>query len=190
VACDTSSAAALLKVPGIGEYTAGAIASIAFGEPAALVDGNVVRVFSRLRGVSAQTPVQTCAALAALAAPAGGPPPHVFFKCELFQTTGSFKYRGASNAVALIASTGSGAAGVCTHSSGNHAAALAAAAQRAGLPCTVVMPADAPAAKVAATAGYGATIVTCPVYTNSSSAPKRSASNSAASKGMKSALSQ
>jgi threonine dehydratase len=116
---------------------------------------------ARLRGVAAQTPVHTCAALAALAAPAGGPPPAVFFKCELFQTTGSFKYRGASNAVMLLAASGAGGAGVCTHSSGNHAAALAAAAQRAGVPCTVVMPSDAPAAKRAATAGYGATVVTC-----------------------------
>jgi threonine dehydratase len=81
-------------------------------------------------------------------------------KCELFQKTGSFKFRGASNAVFSLTEEAA-AHGVCTHSSGNHAAALAAAATARGCKATVVMPSDAPVLKVAATAGYGATIVTC-----------------------------
>jgi threonine dehydratase len=82
----------------------------------------------------------------------------VFFKAELFQTTGSFKYRGATNAVQLLSAT---ATGVVTHSSGNHGQALAKAAQVRGLPCTVVMPTTASAVKKAAVRGYGASIVEC-----------------------------
>ena len=85
----------------------------------------------------------------------------VFFKCENLQKVGAFKARGAVNAVlALDASLA--ARGVVTHSSGNHAQALAYAARIRGIPCTIVMPEDAPRIKVEAVRGYGAEIVFCP----------------------------
>jgi threonine dehydratase len=84
----------------------------------------------------------------------------VFFKCENLQKCGAFKARGAVNAV-LALDRAAAARGVITHSSGNHGAALAYAASVRGIPCTVVMPADAPAVKMAAVRGYGAEVVTC-----------------------------
>lgn len=84
----------------------------------------------------------------------------VFFKCENFQKVGAFKARGAVNAV-LSLSEEDAVRGVITHSSGNHGAALAYAASIRGIPCTVVMPDDAPQVKVDAVRGYGATIVFC-----------------------------
>ncbi|ORX56414.1 tryptophan synthase beta subunit-like PLP-dependent enzyme [Hesseltinella vesiculosa] len=82
----------------------------------------------------------------------------LFFKCELFQKTGSFKFRGASNAVNLLTSCESG---VVTHSSGNHAQALAKAAQARGIPAYIVMPKNAPQVKKDAVRGYGGTVVEC-----------------------------
>jgi threonine dehydratase len=84
----------------------------------------------------------------------------VYCKCENLQKVGAFKARGAVNAVLLL-DEAAAAAGVVTHSSGNHAAALAYAAQIRGARCTVVMPEDAPAIKRAAVRGYGAEIVPC-----------------------------
>ena len=84
----------------------------------------------------------------------------VFFKCENFQKVGAFKARGALNTV-LSLSELEAVRGVITHSSGNHAAALAFAAGIRGIPCTVVMPDDAPEVKVTAVRGYGAEIVFC-----------------------------
>jgi len=84
----------------------------------------------------------------------------VFFKCENLQKVGAFKARGALNTV-LSLSEDEAAGGVITHSSGNHAAALAYAAGIRGIPCTVVMPDDAPGVKVTAVRGYGAEIVFC-----------------------------
>jgi threonine dehydratase len=82
------------------------------------------------------------------------------FKCEVYQRTGAFKYRGAINAV-LDLSGESAARGVVTHSSGNHAAALALAAQKRGIPAFIVMPTSAPANKKRAVASYGAKIIFC-----------------------------
>ncbi|MEG3863509.1 threo-3-hydroxy-L-aspartate ammonia-lyase [Microcoleus sp. herbarium12] len=82
----------------------------------------------------------------------------VFFKCENFQRTGSFKFRGASNALMQL-SEAEKQNGVLTFSSGNHAQAIALAAQLLQIPATVVMPADAPKVKQAATRDYGAEIV-------------------------------
>jgi threonine dehydratase len=82
-------------------------------------------------------------------------------KCESFQKTGSFKPRGALNIV-LSLSTEDRARGLVTVSAGNHAQAVAWAAQVVGIPCTVVMPADAPRSKMDAVRGYGATIVAHP----------------------------
>ena len=84
----------------------------------------------------------------------------VRLKLESMQRTGSFKFRGASNAVALL-DEAVGMRGVATHSSGNHALALATAARARGFPCTVVMPKDAPRSKRALVAEAGATIVEC-----------------------------
>lgn len=79
-------------------------------------------------------------------------------KCESFQKTGSFKPRGALNIVLSMAPERR-SRGLVTVSAGNHAAAVAWAARAAGVPCTVVMPADAPRSKIDAVRGYGATIV-------------------------------
>jgi threonine dehydratase len=84
----------------------------------------------------------------------------LFFKCENFQKTGSFKIRGATNAVLSLAEE-SAQRGVVTHSSGNHAAALARAAQRRGIPAWIVMPSNAPAVKKAAVEAYGGKISEC-----------------------------
>lgn len=82
-------------------------------------------------------------------------------KCESFQKTGSFKPRGALNVV-LSMEPERRARGLITVSAGNHAQAVAWAARAAGVPCTVVMPADAPRSKTDATRGYGATILPHP----------------------------
>jgi len=84
----------------------------------------------------------------------------LFFKCENFQKVGAFKFRGATNAV-LNLTEGQRAAGVVTHSSGNHAAALAHAAVSRGVKAFIVMPSSAPEVKKRAVAGYGAEITFC-----------------------------
>lgn len=84
----------------------------------------------------------------------------VVFKCENLQRVGAFKFRGAMNALLMLDSS-KRAAGVVTHSSGNHAQALARAGQLQGVPVWIVMPRTAPAVKRAATEGYGARIVLC-----------------------------
>src|SRR3954469_25152097 len=84
----------------------------------------------------------------------------VVLKCENFQRIGAFKFRGAMNAL-LQLNDAERAAGVVTHSSGNHAQAVALAGQLAGVPVCVVMPRTAPAIKRAATEGYGARVVPC-----------------------------
>lgn len=84
----------------------------------------------------------------------------LFFKCENFQKVGAFKFRGACNAVFSL-SAEEVSRGVGTHSSGNHAAALALAARLRGVPAFIVMPTNASEVKVAAVAGYGAQIFTC-----------------------------
>ncbi|MBX3415525.1 MAG: pyridoxal-phosphate dependent enzyme [Pirellulales bacterium] len=84
----------------------------------------------------------------------------VFFKCENFQRVGAFKFRGATNAVQSLGDD-EARRGVVTHSSGNHAQALALAARQRGIPATIVMPRGAPAVKRNAVADYGAEIVEC-----------------------------
>lgn len=82
------------------------------------------------------------------------------FKCENFQKVGAFKYRGATNAV-LSLTDAEATKGVATHSSGNHAAALALAARKRGIKCYVVMPHTAPVPKIEAVRHYGAEITFC-----------------------------
>jgi len=101
-----------------------------------------------------RTPVLTSAAIDRMV---GG---RVFFKCENFQKIGAFKIRGATNAVSKL-SDKQLASGVATHSSGNHAAAVALAAASRNATATVVMPDNAPGIKKEAVAGYGAGIVFC-----------------------------
>ncbi|MGE5839807.1 MAG: pyridoxal-phosphate dependent enzyme [Deltaproteobacteria bacterium] len=101
-----------------------------------------------------RTPVLTSATIDRMA---GG---EIFFKCENFQKAGAFKIRGACNAVFSL-SDDEARMGVATHSSGNHAAALALAARWRGIPCHVVMPETAPHVKKLAVAGYGAEIIFC-----------------------------
>lgn len=88
----------------------------------------------------------------------------VFFKCENFQRMGAFKFRGAMNALRQFTPE-QRAAGVVTFSSGNHAQAIALSAKLLGIPATIIMPHDAPAAKVAATKGYGGNVVIYDRYT-------------------------
>ncbi|SHF78078.1 threonine dehydratase [Mariniphaga anaerophila] len=84
----------------------------------------------------------------------------LFFKCENFQKVGAFKFRGACNAVFSLTREEM-KKGVATHSSGNHAAALALAAQMRGIPAYIVMPETSPQIKKKAVAGYGAQITFC-----------------------------
>ncbi|GGP27119.1 threo-3-hydroxy-L-aspartate ammonia-lyase [Silvimonas amylolytica] len=82
----------------------------------------------------------------------------VFFKCENFQRMGAFKFRGAFNALSRF-DADQRRRGVIAFSSGNHAQAIAVAARLLGMPATILMPQDAPVAKVAATQGYGGKVV-------------------------------
>ena len=107
---------------------------------------------ARLRGVAHRTPVLTSRTVDGLAGAT------VLAKAECFQRGGAFKFRGAYNAIASL-DPGVRARGVLTYSSGNHAQAIAYAAALHGIPATIVMPDDAPPAKAAATAGYGAELV-------------------------------
>ena len=108
----------------------------------------------RIRRQVHRTPVATCETLDRTAERS------LLFKCEHLQRVGAFKFRGASNAV-LQLSTEEAARGVVTHSSGNHAQALALAARLAGIPAHIVMPRGAPAVKRAAVEGYGARVIEC-----------------------------
>jgi len=85
---------------------------------------------------------------------------HVFFKAENFQRAGSFKIRGAYNKISTL-SPDERKKGIVAHSSGNHAQGVALAAKLLGVKATVVMPKSAPSIKIAATQGYGATVVFC-----------------------------
>jgi threonine dehydratase len=87
----------------------------------------------------------------------------VFFKCENFQRMGAFKFRGAFNALSLLGPEAR-ARGVIAFSSGNHAQAVALSARLLGMESTIVMPVDAPVAKMEATRAYGAQIITYDRY--------------------------
>jgi threonine dehydratase len=115
---------------------------------------DVLAAAARIRGLAHQTPVMTCGALDALAGR------KIFLKCENLQKVGAFKFRGASHAVSRLGDE-EARRGVVTHSSGNHAQALALAARLRGIPAWIVMPTDAPGVKRRAVEGYGATVVPC-----------------------------
>jgi threonine dehydratase len=107
---------------------------------------------ARICGIASCTPVFTSRTFDALAGAS------VFFKCENFQRGGAFKIRGAANFVLSIPK-GDLPRGVVTYSSGNHGQAVAIAAETLGIPSTIVVPADAPASKLAAIRAHGAKIV-------------------------------
>lgn len=100
------------------------------------------------------TPVMTSRTLDNLTAA------NIYLKCENFQRAGSFKFRGAFNAMGVLSKDKS-KRGIITHSSGNHAQAVALAASILGMKATIVMPKGAPKNKIKATEGYGAEIVFC-----------------------------
>src|SRR3984885_5561383 len=103
----------------------------------ALTMQSIREAHARIRDKIHRTPIMTSETLDGLA---GG---RLFFKCENLQKVGAFKARGATNAVMLLPEADA-ARGVVTHSSGNHAAALARAARLRGIPAFIVMPNNAP----------------------------------------------
>jgi len=109
---------------------------------------------ARIRPYAHRTPVLTCASLDAMTGA------RLFLKCENFQKVGAFKFRGACNAVFSLTEE-EARCGVVTHSSGNHAQALALAARLRGIRAYIVMPSNAPTIKKAAVAGYGGEITFC-----------------------------
>ena len=113
---------------------------------------------ARLKGVAHHTPALTSATANRRTGA------NLVFKAENLQRMGAFKFRGGYNAIAAL-SPEQKKAGVLTYSSGNHAQAIAYAGKLLGVPTTIIMPEDAPAAKVAATQGYGGEIVRYDRYT-------------------------
>ena len=128
---------------------------------------DVIDAAARIRGVPHRTPVLTSATFDEMSGL------NLYFKCENLQKTGSFKVRGATNGIRQL-SAEQKAKGVVTHSSGNHAQAVALAAREAGIPATIIMPENSPLVKVNAVKGYGATVVMC--------APTQAAREAAADK--------
>jgi threonine dehydratase len=108
----------------------------------------------RIEGAANRTPVMTSRTLDRLCGA------RVYLKCENYQRAGAFKFRGAFNAVSQLTAS-ERSAGVVTHSSGNHAQALALAAATAGVRAKIVMPEGSPAVKREAVKGYGAEVVLC-----------------------------
>jgi threonine dehydratase len=122
--------------------------------PAADLDAWLARLAGareRVRGVAHRTPVVTSRTLDALCGA------RVFLKCENLQRMGAFKFRGAWNAISRL-EDGARRRGVVAYSSGNHAQAVALACRELSIPCVIVMPSGAPAAKLEATRGYGAAV--------------------------------
>jgi threo-3-hydroxy-L-aspartate ammonia-lyase len=119
---------------------------------------DVLAAAERLRGIAHRTPVATSRTANALVGA------ELFFKCENLQRVGAFKIRGAYNALSRFTAE-QRRGGVCAFSSGNHAQAIAHAAQLLGMPAAIVMPTDAPVQKLAATRGYGAEVIPYDRYT-------------------------
>ncbi len=119
---------------------------------------DVVAAAGRIAGHAHRTPVITSRTVDAEFGA------EVFFKCENLQRMGAFKFRGAYNALAQFDAQ-QRRAGVVAFSSGNHAQAIALSARLLDIPATIIMPQDAPAAKIAATRGYGGNVVLYDRYT-------------------------
>lgn len=118
------------------------------------VMNDILLAHDRIKGYVHRTPVMTSSGINGLSGA------DIYFKCENFQKVGAFKYRGATNAV-LSLTEQEAEQGVATHSSGNHAAALALAAKIRGIKCQVVMPRTSPVTKIEAVRSYGADITFC-----------------------------
>ena len=115
---------------------------------------DVQDAYERVKSAVHRTPVITSNQINRLAGR------ELFFKCENLQKVGAFKFRGACNAVMQL-NDEEAANGVVTHSSGNHAQAVALAAAQRGIPAHIVMPDNAPAVKRAAVEAYGARVIPC-----------------------------
>ncbi len=115
---------------------------------------NIIDAHNRIFNIIHQTPVLTSSSINEITGS------QLFFKCENFQKVGAFKFRGATNAVNLL-SDDQLEKGVATHSSGNHAQALALAAKTKGVNAYIVMPSNAPKSKKEAVIGYGAKVIEC-----------------------------
>ena len=122
--------------------------------PGAPTLADIERAAERIRPYAHRTPVLTCASLNERTGA------ELFFKCENFQKVGAFKFRGATNAVFSLSGE-EVVSGVATHSSGNHAQALALAARLRGIPAHIVMPENSPRVKVEAVRGYAGRILFC-----------------------------
>ena len=123
------------------------------GKYAASID-DIRAAAGRIKGVGHRTPILTSQTLDEMAGR------KLFFKCENFQKVGAFKLRGGWNAVSML-SDEEAAKGVCTHSSGNHAQAVAFSAMKRGIASYIVMPNNVPDVKLDAVKGYGANITLC-----------------------------
>ena len=119
---------------------------------------DVMAASGRIEGHAHRTPVMTSRTMDQEVGA------QIFFKCENLQRMGAFKFRGAFNALSTF-DEAQRKAGVVTFSSGNHAQAIALSASLLGISSTIVMPNDAPSAKVAATRGYGGNVVLYDRYT-------------------------
>jgi len=122
--------------------------------PNAITIDDIRTAAQRIAPWAHRTPIMTCATLDALAGR------RLFFKCEQWQKVGAFKFRGACNAVMKLEGADA-KRGVVTHSSGNHAQALALAAKLRGIPAHIVMPGNATPAKRRAVVDYGANVIEC-----------------------------
>jgi threo-3-hydroxy-L-aspartate ammonia-lyase len=123
---------------------------------------DITAAAARIKGVAHRTPVHTSTTANERAA--GGKGAQLFFKCENFQRMGAFKFRGGYNALAQF-TPAQRKNGVIAFSSGNHAQAVALSAKLLGMPAVIVMPQDAPAAKIRATREYGAEVILFDRYT-------------------------
>jgi threonine dehydratase len=119
-----------------------------------LILTDIQQAAERIQPYVHRTPVLTCENLNQQVGA------RVFLKCENMQKVGAFKFRGACNAVYSLGDE-EAKRGVCTHSSGNHAQALALAGRMKGIPAYIVMPNNAPSVKKNAVAGYGGQITFC-----------------------------
>ncbi|WP_267421938.1 threo-3-hydroxy-L-aspartate ammonia-lyase [Methylobacterium sp. GC_Met_2] len=128
---------------------------------------DVARAAERIAGAAHRTPVLTSRTADARTGA------KLFFKAENLQRAGAFKFRGAYNAISAL-SEAERARGVITFSSGNHAQAVALACRLLGAPATIIMPEDAPAAKIAGTRGYGAEVILYDRYSQDREALGRS----------------
>ena len=123
------------------------------GKYAASID-DIRAAAERIKGVGHRTPILTSQTIDKMAGR------KLFFKCENLQKVGAFKLRGGWNAVSML-NDEEAANGVCTHSSGNHAQAVAFSAMKRGITSYIVMPNNVPDVKLDAVKGYGANITLC-----------------------------